>query len=78
MKLLQYSDDFEELYAKGIIKKQKAALIFKVALSETEFTINEKVIEAILNNNPLPNLEDDVATDIIEFLAKISKYMTKI
>ncbi len=73
MKLLKYSDDFEVLYSKGIFMKVKSSHRIKVALSNDQFSINEKVTEAILNNMPLPHLGEDEVTDVIELLVKIHK-----
>ena len=67
MKLLEYSSDFDSLYAKGIFKKEKSRHGIKLALSNDQFTINEKVTEAILNNMPLPKLGDEEVSDIFEF-----------
>ena len=43
MKLLEFSDDFDTLYSKGIFKKQKSRHRVNVALSNDQFTINEKL-----------------------------------
>ncbi|MDO9152768.1 MAG: ATP-binding protein [Paludibacter sp.] len=71
MKLLKFSDDFAYLYTKGIFIKEKSKHRINLALSNDQFTINEKVTEAILNNMPLPQLGEEVAKDIIELLEKI-------
>ncbi len=71
MKLLEYSSDFDNLYSKGIFIKEKSRHRIKLALSNDQFTINEEVTEAILNNMPLPKLGEEVAKDIIELLEKI-------
>lgn len=73
MKLLEYSSDFENLYSKGIFKKEKSRHRIKLALSNDQFTINEKVTEAILNNMPLPKLGDEEVGDVFEFLENIYK-----
>ncbi|MDY0143171.1 MAG: ATP-binding protein [Bacteroidales bacterium] len=73
MKLLEYSSDFENLYSKGIFKKEKSRHRIKLALSNDQFTINEKVTEAILNNMPLPKLGDEEVGDVFEFLENICK-----
>ncbi len=73
MKLLEYSDDFENLYSKGILIKEKSIHRINLALSNNQFTINEKVTEAILNNMPLPQLGDEGISDVIELLEKIYK-----
>jgi len=71
MKLLEYSEDFESLYSKRILFKEILAGRFNLALSNDQFRINEKVTEAILNNKPLPLLEEKQPTDIIEILEHI-------
>lgn len=73
MKLLEYSSDFENLYSKGIFKKEKSRHRIKLALSNDQFSINEKVTEAILNNMPLPKLGDEEVGDVFEFLENICK-----
>lgn len=71
MKLLRFSDDFESLHAKGIFVKTKSTHRMNLSLSNDQFTINEKVSEAILHNCPLPQLLEDAPKDIIELLDKI-------
>lgn len=71
MKLLEYNSDFENLYSKGIFIKAKSNHRINVALSNYQFSVNDKVTEAILNNMPLPQLGEEVAKDIIELLEKI-------
>lgn len=73
MKLLEYSSDFESLYSKGIFIKEKSRHRIKLALSNDQFTINEKVTEAILNNMLLPKLGDEEIGDVFEFLENIYK-----
>ena len=73
MKLLEYSSDFDNLYSKGIFIKEKSRHRIKLALSNDQFTINEKVTEAILNNMPLPKLGDEEVGDVFEFLENIYK-----
>lgn len=73
MKLLEYSSDFESLYSKGIFIKEKSRHRIKLALSNDQFTINEEVTEAILNNMPLPKLGDEEIGDVFEFLEYIYK-----
>ena len=73
MKLLEYSSDFDNLYSKGIFTKEKSRHRIKLALSNDQFTINEKVTEAILNNMPLPKLGVEEVGDIFEFLENIYK-----
>lgn len=73
MKLLEFSDDFDVLYSKGILKKQKSSHRVRLALSNDQFTINEKITEAILNNKPMPVIEREGFKDVIELLEKFHK-----
>jgi len=73
MKLLEFSDDFEALYSKGIFKKQKSSHRVRLTLSNDQFTINEKITEAILNNKPMPVIERERIKDVIELLEKFHK-----
>lgn len=72
MKLLRLSDDFESLHAKGIFVKTISMHRMNLSLSNDQFTMNEKVSEAILHNCPLPQLGEDAPKDIIELLDKIN------
>lgn len=71
MKILEYSDDFEILYKKGIFSKQKSRHRMDLALANDQFTINEKITKAILQNEPMPSLLKEGFKDVIEFLEEI-------
>lgn len=71
MKILEYSDDFENLYKKGIFSKQKSRHRMNLALANDQFTINEKITKAILQNEPMPLLMKEGCKDVIEFLEEI-------
>ena len=71
MKLLEFSDDFDTLFAKGILKKQISPRRFRLALSSEQFTINETITEAILNNKPMPDVNRQEVKDGIELLEKL-------
>jgi len=70
MKLLEFSDDFNILYSKNILKKIKSSHRAKVSLSNDQFTINEKITDAILNNKPMPVIESEEFKNVIELLEK--------
>ena len=57
MRLLEFSDDFDTLYAKGVFRKRKSSQRVNLAFSNDQFTINERIAEAILNNKPMPVIE---------------------
>ncbi len=71
MKLLEYSEDFELLYSKGIFSKQKSSLKAWLTSTGEQFSINEKIKGAILQNKPLPLIEKEEFKDVVEFLEKI-------
>ena len=71
MKILEYNDDLEYLYSKGIFKKQKSRYRMQVTGTNDQFLINEKISEAILQNNPMPDLKQDKIENVIELLEKI-------
>ncbi len=54
MKILEYNEDFEYLSSKGIFEKQKSKHRMKLAGTNDQFIINEKISEAILQNKPMP------------------------
>ena len=71
MKLLEFSDDFEELNSRGIFEKQKSRHRMKLAGTNDQFIINEQISKAILQNKPMPELQKDKHNDIIDFLEKL-------
>ena len=73
MRLLEFSDDFNRLYSKGIFKKRKSLHRLKLTLSNDQFTVNEKITEAILNNKTMPEIEREGFKDVIELLEKLYK-----
>jgi len=71
MKILEYSDDFEDLYSKGIFEKQKSRHRIKLAGTNDQFFINEQISEAILRNKSMPELQKVKQNDVIELLEKL-------
>lgn len=70
MKLLEYNEDFTYLHSKAIFKKELSRHRVKVAGANDQFTINESICEAILNNEPMPEIKSEI-TDIFELLEEI-------
>ena len=70
MKILEYSDDFYFLHSSGIFDKQKSKHMIQLAGSNDQFTINEKISDAILKNEPMPEIKNEKITDILELLEK--------
>lgn len=71
MKILEYNDDFEYLYTKGIFEKQKSKHRMKLAGTNDQFIINEKISEAILQNKPMPEIKQEKIEDVIGLLEKL-------
>ena len=71
MKILEYNDDFEYLYSKGIFEKQKSKHRMKLAGTNDQFTINERISEAILQNKSMPEIKQKKIGDIIELLNQL-------
>lgn len=71
MKLLEFSDDFEALYSSRIFIKRKNYRRSSLALSTDQFSINEKITEAILKNKPMPVIGTEEFNDVIKLLERI-------
>ncbi len=72
MKLLEFSDDFSHLCASGIFEKTKSRFKKKLSGANDQYSINEKISEAILNNEHLPDIQDQKITDVIQLLEEIN------
>jgi SpoVK/Ycf46/Vps4 family AAA+-type ATPase len=75
MRVLEFSDDFESLCSKGIFIKQKSTNRVKLSGANDQYTVNEKVSEAILRNKPMPDVENEIYKDVNELLETISNLM---
>jgi AAA+ superfamily predicted ATPase len=74
MKILEYSEDFKFLHASGIFTKHKSKHRMKLAGTNDQFTVNEKISEAILKNEPMPSIQDDKIIDIFNLLQKLYNF----
>lgn len=72
MKLLEFNEDFRYLEEKGVFKVEKSNHRIKVHGANNQYTINEKISEAILNHQPMPKLESEIK-DIYELLEQFYK-----
>lgn len=73
MKILEYSDDLKFLHSSGIFIKQKSKHRMNLAGANDQFTVNEKISEAILNSEPIKNLNELKLNDIFELLEQVYK-----
>ncbi len=71
MRILEYSDDFEYLCSIGLFAKQKSRHRIKIAGANDQFTIHEKVAEAILQNLPMPEIIQKKIEDIVDLLEQL-------
>lgn len=73
MVLLKYSDDFNELCDKKILEKKKSRHRLTLTYSNDQFTINERVSSAVLNNEPMPTTELEGSNDVLTVIENIFK-----
>ena len=76
MKILEYSDDFVELYEKRLLRKNnksKRHRNIKLKGADEEFCINELVTEKIFKSEPIPEILIDIVKyeDIFTLLEKL-------
>jgi len=71
MKILEFSDDFNYLCESGIFGKEKSRNRMKLAGANDQFSINEKISEAILQNQPMPEIQENKISDVLELLEKL-------
>ncbi len=70
-KILEFSDDFEELQLNGILIKEKSTHRTKVTNANDQFVLNKEVTDAILQNKPMPNILKKGIKSIYEILEEI-------
>jgi AAA+ superfamily predicted ATPase len=66
IKILHYNDDFTALHNIGILKRRKK----KHDANQDQFSINDKILDAILQNCYLPDTLKEEISDIITLLEK--------
>lgn len=71
IKILEYNGDFNYLCKSGIFIKQKSRFKLKFSCVNDQFIINERIAEAILKNQTMPNINEVKLIDVIEVLEKI-------
>jgi len=70
-RVLEYADDLDTLFAKCFFTKMVSEHHVKIALTNDQFIINKKVTEAILKDMPLPSLEKEKPSNVIDALEEI-------
>jgi len=71
-KILEFTDDFKYLCAKGIFRKQKSRFKKKFSVANDQYSINENILEAILNNEPLPDVQEAKISDVFQVLEELN------
>ncbi len=71
MRILLFSKEFTALEKKGILVSHRMRFRLGERKVLTRFSLNDKVIEAILNNQPMPDVSPKKIEDIIDFLEHI-------
>ncbi len=71
IRLLEFSKDFEALKGKGLIYKQRNDRheYFSTA-NRQEYVLNENILEAVIQNKPLPEIQQQGYKDIFDLLNK--------
>ncbi len=69
IKLLQFSDDIDQLRGRGILKKEKIMRHrHGNPFQSDQLRMNDTVMQAILNGRPLPEIELETVTDVFDLL----------
>ena len=71
MRILNYSDDLEILQSKGIINKIKSRRSLQLTGVNNQFMVNGQISEAILQNRPIPKIQNDQPVDLPGILGKL-------
>ncbi len=69
--LLEHNNDFETLFDKGIFIKKKSKHKHFLSGNNDKFTINEKIIEAVLQNRPIPKIKQNKIQDVYGILEEL-------
>jgi SpoVK/Ycf46/Vps4 family AAA+-type ATPase len=70
-KLLEYSEDFEELASKEILIKEKSIHRAKVTLANDQFVLNKEITDAIMHSKPMPDTLKKRNETVYEFLEEL-------
>ncbi len=66
IKLLEYNDDFQILCDTKIFIKENSKIRIKLPGANYQYTINEKISDAILKNQPMPEIAEEKLKDCID------------
>lgn len=72
MRILEFSDELEQLNETNIIKRIKSRNSLTDTFYNCRYIINSKIMEAILNSQPLPELGGSKFNSLIDMLEELS------
>ncbi len=73
LKIVDYLDDLNILYNKGIVRREKREYNVNEKLTHDQLTIDAKIVEAIINNREFPELENNRFENILDLLEEIDE-----
>lgn len=71
VKILEYIDDLDELTLKGLLVRQKRKRNKGIGGISESYTVDERISQAIIKNNKLPEIRHNDNFGIIELLEKL-------
>ena len=77
MKLLQYSDDFDALYSKGILHRETSLGKLKLKNADYQYTINNEITTAIFHNKPMPECKEKKLDSVMEVVGRLFDMSTE-
>lgn len=69
--IIEYLDELISLYNRGIVKRERTEFNQNKILAHDQLTIDNKIIEAILNNSQLPVIEKCKFDNLLDLLEEI-------
>lgn len=71
IKLIDYGNDFDNLVKNSYFSTSFSIHRGELGRANTQYTINEKITDAIMENKPLPNLDNSNFKSIIDVLERL-------
>lgn len=76
MRMMKHSADLEWLYKNGFLIREKTRRRVNLTLMNYEFTVNEKLSDAIIQGQPNPTIKRETLSDTFEVLGSINQMLT--
>ncbi len=77
IRLLEFSGDFEVLYSNRLLLKHASRNNTKIIFRKNQFIVNEKIVEAILHNLPMPELEKRNFGNLVDLLEELDNLRSR-